>query len=142
MQGEPVYRGIPGTARLWVDVLADMAATGRRLRAEQRMSRRASRAAANVHVFPSRPRRLVEPVLNEIRQALKLFVTRPSYTWPAVVTIALGIGGAGLVGGLIDGLVLRPFAYPDAGSLVSVGVTFPKVSCLAPVRQTRLFWRR
>jgi putative ABC transport system permease protein len=128
MRGEPVYRGVPGAARLWVDVLADMAATGRRLRAESRVSRNASRAAANVHVFPSRPRRLVEPVLNEIRQALKLFITRPSYAWPAVVTIALGIGGAGLVGGLIDGLVLRPFAYPDADTLVSVGVTFPKVS--------------
>jgi putative ABC transport system permease protein len=128
MRGEAAYRGRGGRLRLWAAVLADMAATGRRLRAEQRLARRAARAAANVHAFPSRPRRLVEPVLSEIRQALKLFVTRPSYVWPAVVTIALGIGGAGLVGGLIDGLVLRPFAYPDPDSLVSVGVTFPKVS--------------
>ena len=128
MRDEPAYRGIGGRARLWAEVLSDMAATGRRLRADQRGARRAARAAANIHPFPSRPRRLVEPVLNEIRQALKLFVTRPAYAWPAVFTIALGIGGAGLVGGLIDGLVLRPFAYPDPDSLVSVGVTFPKVS--------------
>jgi putative ABC transport system permease protein len=128
MRAEPTFSGIGGTARLWVDVLTDMSATGRRLRSEHRGTRRAARAAANIHVFPSRPRRLVEPVRNEIRQALKLFVTRPSYAWPAVFTIALGIGGAAMVGGLIDGLVLRPFAYPDAGSLVSIGVTFPKVS--------------
>ena len=44
------------------------------------------------------------------------------------MTLALGIGGASLVGGLIDGLVLKPFGYPDADRLVSVGVTFPRVS--------------
>ena len=128
MRAAPTCRGMRAHARLWVEVLSDMAATGRRLRVDQRNRQRAARAAGNVHAFPSRPRRLVEPVLNEIRQALKLFVTRPSYAWPAVVTIALGIGGAGMVGGLIDGLVLRPFAYPDADSLVAVGVTFPRVS--------------
>jgi putative ABC transport system permease protein len=128
MRVEDFYRGARGTWRLWRDVIGDLAATGRRLRAEQRETRRITRATAHVHRFPSRPRRLVEPMLHEIRQALTLFVTRPGYAWPSVLTIALGIGGAGLVGGLIDSLVLRPFAYPDPHTLVSVGVTFPKVS--------------
>ena len=67
-------------------------------------------------------------MLQDLRQALRLFVHRPGLAWPAVLTLALGIGGASLVGGLIDGLVLRPFAYPDPDRLVSVGVTFPRVS--------------
>jgi putative ABC transport system permease protein len=128
MRAEAPYRGARGSMRLCRDALADLADTGRRLRADDRAARRTARATAHIHRFPSRPRRLVEPVLNEIRQALKLFLTRPGYAWPSVFTIALGIGGASLVGGLIDGLVLRPFAYPDASTLVSVGVTFPKVS--------------
>jgi putative ABC transport system permease protein len=128
MRGETAYRGVAGTGRLCRVVIADLAGTGRRLRAQDRLARRAARATAHVHRFPSRPRRLLEPLLNEFRQAVKLFVTRPGYAWPAAFTIAVGIGGASLVGGLIDGLVLRPFAYPDPDRLVSVGVTFPKVS--------------
>jgi putative ABC transport system permease protein len=128
LQREPGHRGLRADLRLSREVLSDLAATGRRLRAGERTASRAARAVPHVHPFPSRPRRQVEATLHDVRQSLRLLAARPGYALPAVLTLALGIGGASLVGGLIDGLVLRPFALPDAGRLVSVGVTFPRVS--------------
>ena len=44
----------------------------------------------------------------------------PSFTFPAVVTIALGIGAATAVFSLVYAILLRPFPYPDADRLVRV----------------------
>ncbi len=44
----------------------------------------------------------------------------PSFTVPAVVTIALGIGAATAVFSLVYAVLLRPFPYPDADRLVRV----------------------
>ena len=44
----------------------------------------------------------------------------PSFTVPAVVTIALGIGAATAVFSLVYAILLRPFPYPDADRLVRV----------------------
>ena len=126
---EPAYRGWLGALRLCRDTTWDVGTTALRLRREQRQAHRLIRnASPNVHPFPTRTRRQVDIMLQDLRQALRLFVFRPGLAWPAVLTLALGIGGASLVGGLIDGLVVRPFAYPDPDRLVSVGATFPRVS--------------
>jgi putative ABC transport system permease protein len=123
------YRGWLGAVRLCRDTAWDLGATALRLRREQRHARRLIRnTSPHVHAFPSRSRRQVDIMLQDLRQAFRLFVHRPGVAWPAVLTLALGIGGAGLVGGLIDGLVVRPFAYPEPDRLVSIGVTFPRVS--------------
>ena len=52
----------------------------------------------------------------------------PAFTAVAVLSLALAIGGNSLIFGLLDGFVFHPFPYPDPDRLVSVGVTFPKVS--------------
>ncbi|MCY4074304.1 MAG: ABC transporter permease, partial [Acidobacteria bacterium] len=44
----------------------------------------------------------------------------PSFTVPAVATIALGIGAATAVFSLVYAILLRPFPYPDADRLVRV----------------------
>ena len=126
---ESGYRGWLGAVRLCRDTAWDVGATALRLRREQRHARRLIRnASPHVHAFPTRSRRQVDIMLQDLRQAFRLFVHRPGVAWPAVLTLALGIGGAGLVGGLIDGLVVRPFAYPEPDRLVSIGATFPRVS--------------
>ena len=70
----------------------------------------------------------MDTLLQDVRYALRSFVRRPGFTAIAVLSLALGIGGNTLIYGLVDGLVLNPFTYPEPDRLVSVGVTFPKLS--------------
>jgi putative ABC transport system permease protein len=70
----------------------------------------------------------MDTIRQDIRYALRQFLRRPAFTAIAVLSLAIGIGGNSLIYGLIDGYVLHPFPYPDPDRLVSVGVTFPKLS--------------
>jgi putative ABC transport system permease protein len=124
---EPEYRGLRGTCRLWWEIGSDLAATGRRLRQGQRAAARSARAAGNVQPFPSRWQRHGESVLQDLRLAIRGCAARPGYASSAVLTLCLGIGGATLVGGLVESVVLRPFGFPEPDRLVGVGVTFPRV---------------
>jgi hypothetical protein len=63
----------------------------------------------------------------DARFAVRLLARQPAYAAIAVLSLALAIGANGIVYGLVDGLVLRPFPFPDADRLVSVGSTFPKL---------------
>ena len=70
----------------------------------------------------------METLVQDVRYALRLFRKHPGFTAAAVLSLALGIGGNSPIFGLVDGLVLRPFPYPDPDRLVSVGVAFPRLS--------------
>ena len=70
----------------------------------------------------------MDTLMQDVRYALRNFVRRPGFTAIAVLSLALGIGGNTLIYGLVDGMVLHPFEYPDPDRLVSVGVNFPKIS--------------
>ena len=70
----------------------------------------------------------MDTVLQDIWYALRQFVRRPGFAAVAVLSLGLGIGGNSLIYGLVDGFVLHPFPYPDPDRLVSVGVSFPKLS--------------
>jgi putative ABC transport system permease protein len=68
----------------------------------------------------------VDVMLQDLRYSLRLLLHRPGFTAVAVLSLALGLGGSSLIFGLVDGLVLRPFAYPDADRLVTINVSLPK----------------
>ena len=70
----------------------------------------------------------MDTILQDIRYALRLFVRRPGFAAVAVISLALAIGGNTAIYGILDGFVFHPFSYPDPDRLVSVGVTFPKLS--------------
>ncbi|HET7694537.1 MAG TPA: ABC transporter permease [Vicinamibacterales bacterium] len=70
----------------------------------------------------------METLAQDVRYSFRQFVRRPRFTAIAVLSLALAIGGNSLIFGLLDGFVFNPFRYPDPGRLVSIGVTFPKVS--------------
>ena len=61
----------------------------------------------------------------DIRYAWRTILKSPGFALVVVVSLALGIGANTLIYSVVDGIVLRPFAYPDAGRLVSFGVTYP-----------------
>jgi putative ABC transport system permease protein len=70
----------------------------------------------------------MDTLLQDLRYALRQYVRRPGVTAIAVLSLGLAIGGNSLIYGMLDGFVFHPFAYPEPDRLVSVGVTFPKLS--------------
>jgi putative ABC transport system permease protein len=79
--------------------------------------------------LPSRARRTaMDTLVSDLRYAIRQLIRRPGFTAIAVFSLGLAIGANSLIYGLLDGLVLRPFPYPDPDRLVAVGVTFPKLS--------------
>ncbi len=121
-------RGRPALPRaaLAVGVAGDLLASAARQRTRY-ISRIVSRRR-RPHLPPPMKRTEMDTILQDIAHALRQFVRKPGFTAIAVISLALGIGGSTLVYGLVDGLVLHPFAYPNPDRLVSIGTTFPKVS--------------
>jgi putative ABC transport system permease protein len=67
-------------------------------------------------------------LLQDLRYATRTLRRNPAFALVVVVSLALGIGANSLIYSVVDGLVLRPFPYPDADRLVAIGVTYPKAS--------------
>jgi hypothetical protein len=67
-------------------------------------------------------------LLQDVRYATRTLRRNPGFALVVVVSLALGIGANSLIYSVVDGLVLRPFPYPDADRLVAIGVTYPKTN--------------
>jgi len=59
--------------------------------------------------------------VRDIRLALRQLRKAPGFTLTVVVTLALGIGAAIAVFSLIEGILLRPFPFPQSDRLVILG---------------------
>ena len=126
---DPRYRGIAGSLAFWIHILNDLLESAARQRTRQ--ARRALRAmtGAGAPQLPKPSKRTqMDTLMQDVRYALRSFVRRPGFTAIAVLSLAIGIGGNTLIFGMVDGLVLHPFSYPDPDRLMAVGVTFPKLS--------------
>jgi putative ABC transport system permease protein len=69
----------------------------------------------------------------DLRFAVRQLLRRPSFSLLAIVTLALGTGAAVAVFSVVDGVLLRPLPYPEAGRLVAICETHPSVErfCVA-----------
>lgn len=56
--------------------------------------------------------------LNDIRHSVRLLVRAPSFTIPAVATLALGIAANTAIFSVVNTVLLKPFGYPDADRIV------------------------
>jgi predicted permease len=88
----------------------------RRLRAPQPWGRTADRREG-----------LMTSFVQDVRVALRAVRTSPSFAAVVVLTLGLGIGATTVVVSAVDGLVLRPFPFPDPDRLVGVGTAYPKL---------------
>jgi putative ABC transport system permease protein len=59
-------------------------------------------------------------VLQDVRFGLRILRKNPGFTAIAVLTLALGIGAVTAMFTVVDGVVLKPLRYPDAGRIVTV----------------------
>ncbi|HWE86140.1 MAG TPA: ABC transporter permease [Terracidiphilus sp.] len=57
-------------------------------------------------------------LLKDVRRALRALAAAPTFTATAVMSLAIGIGANTAIFSIVDGLLIRPLPYADAGRLV------------------------
>src|SRR6187399_1290643 len=67
-------------------------------------------------------------VMPELRLAIRRLRRQPVFALVSVLTIALGVGGTTAIFSLVYQLLLRPLPYRDAGRLVFVWNSYPKMA--------------
>jgi predicted permease len=68
----------------------------------------------------ARGTRWIEDLFQDVRYALRTLRQKPGFTAVALLTLALGSGATTVMFTVINGVLLKPFPYPDANRLVSL----------------------
>jgi predicted permease len=64
---------------------------------------------------------LLDSVGRDLHHSLRSLQRRPTFTLAVVLTLALGIGATTAIFSVVNGIVIKPLAYPDAHEVVTVG---------------------
>ena len=70
---------------------------------------------------------MVDGILQDLRYTLRRLRATPGFTLVSIGTLALGLGAASAILGVINGVLLKPLPYPHAEQLVAVWMTAPGV---------------
>lgn len=68
----------------------------------------------------------IESVWSDLRFTLRTLRRMPAFTTVATLTLALGIGATSAMFTLVNGILLRPLPYPNAGRLVRLIQSYPE----------------
>jgi predicted permease len=63
---------------------------------------------------------------NDVKHALHMFAKNPGFTLAAVSALALGVGANTAIFTVVNAVLLKPLAYPDADRIVAVVQTYPE----------------
>jgi predicted permease len=83
----------------------------------------------------------MDTLLQDLRQAARRLRRAPGFTFVAVLTLALGIGGNAAVLTALEALLLRPLPYADPDRLVLVQQTDPRIGDRPVAPANFLDWR-
>ena len=85
-------------------------------------------------------------MVKDIRFALRQLLKQPAFTTIAVVTVALAIGATTAVFSIVDGVLLKPLAYPESERLVGLKEIWRQLADRIPTLEVNEqhfeYWRR
>jgi putative ABC transport system permease protein len=85
--------------------------------------------------------RMLADLLHDMRLAGRQFAKSPGFTIVAVLTLALGIGANSAMFSVVNGVLLRPLAFPEPDALVRVYEIVPRIGRFPVAPANFLDWR-
>jgi predicted permease len=79
---------------------------------------------------------------NDVKHALHLFFKSPGFTIAAVSALALGIGANTAIFTVVNAVLLKPLAYPDADRMVACELTSPQGNNAIASIPKFMIWRQ
>jgi putative ABC transport system permease protein len=80
--------------------------------------------------------------MRDTRYAIRQLLRAPGFTIVAVLTLALGIGATSAIFSVVNGVLLRPLAYPNPDRIVRLHEVVPRYGRFSVAPATFLDWRQ
>ena len=84
----------------------------------------------------------MDNIVKDLKYAVRSLVRYPTFTVVAALTLALGIGANAAIFTVVNAVLLRPLPYPQAESLMMVGMSTPSIKIFNATKNRFLYWRQ